>query len=114
MPEWRYVRRGSIRRTYRSSCATRWHLPFCGGLIPPIVLARAQVHAPSPALYGTTMGLVIQVVSIGQFVGPPAMAALVAATGDWQSGAWLTVIACVLGFSTAPMLRYLDRRAGLV
>jgi predicted MFS family arabinose efflux permease len=89
-------------------------LPFCGGLIPPIVLARAQVHAPSPALYGTTMGLVIQVISIGQFIGPPTMAALVAATGDWQSGAWLTVIACALGFSTAPMLRRLDRRAGLV
>jgi predicted MFS family arabinose efflux permease len=89
-------------------------LPFCGGLIPPIVLARAQVHAPSPALYGTTMGLVIQVISIGQFIGPPTMAALVAATGDWQSGAWLTVIACALGFSTAPMLRHLDRRAGLV
>lgn len=89
-------------------------LPFCGGLIPPIVLARAQVHAPSPALYGTTMGLVIQVISIGQFIGPPVMAALVAASGNWQSGAWLTVIACALGFSTAPMLRRLDRRAGLV
>lgn len=89
-------------------------LPFCGGLIPPIVLARAQVHAPSPALYGTTMGLVIQVISFGQFIGPPIMAALVAASGNWQSGAWLTVIACVLGFSTAPMLRRLDRRAGLV
>lgn len=89
-------------------------LPFCGGLVPPIVLARAQVHAPSPALYGTTMGLVIQVLSVGQFIGPPVMAALVASTGDWQSGAWLTVIACALGFSTAPMLRRLDRRAGLV
>ena len=89
-------------------------LPFCGVLSPPIVLARAQVHAPSPALYGTTMGLVIQVVSIGQFVGPPAMAALIAASGDWQSGAWLTVIACAIGLSTAPMLRHLDRRAGLV
>lgn len=100
--------------TFELRYALALALPFCGGLIPPIVLARAQVHAPSPALYGTTMGLVIQVVSIGQFVGPPAMAALVAATGDWQSGAWLTVIACVLGFSTAPMLRYLDRRAGLV
>lgn len=89
-------------------------LPFCGGLIPPIVLARAQVHAPSPALYGTTMGLVIQVISFGQFIGPPIMAALVAASGNWQSGAWLTVFACALGFSTAPMLRRLDRRAGLV
>ena len=56
----------------------------------------------------------IQVISICQFIGPPAMAALVSATGDWQSGAWLTVIACAIGFATAPMLRHLDRRAGLV
>jgi hypothetical protein len=42
------------------------------------------------------------------------MAALVSATGHWQSGAWLTVIACAIGFATAPMLRHLDRRAGLV
>lgn len=89
-------------------------LPFFGGFIPPIVLARAQIHAPSAALYGTTVGLVIQVISICQFIGPPAMAALVAASGDWQSGAWLTVVACVVGLSTAPMLRRLDRRAGLV
>jgi len=89
-------------------------LPFFGGFIPPIVLARAQVFAPSAALYGTTVGLVIQVISLCQFVGPPAMAALVSATGDWQSGAWLTVLACAIGFATAPMLRHLDRRAGLV
>lgn len=89
-------------------------LPFFGGFIPPIVLARAQVHAPSAALYGTTVGLVIQVISLCQFVGPPAMAALVAASGDWQSGAWLTVIACIVGLATAPLLRVLDRRVGLV
>lgn len=89
-------------------------LPFFGGFIPPIVLARAQVHAPSPALYGTTVGLVIQVISIGQLIGPPIMAALVAASGNWQSGAWLTVTACGLGLVTAILLRNLDRRAGLV
>ena len=66
-------------------------LPFFGGLVPPIVLARAQVHAPSPALYGTTFGLVIQMVSLGQFIGPPALATLVAASGNWQSGAWAPV-----------------------
>lgn len=89
-------------------------LPFFGGFVPPIVLARAQVHAPSAALYGTTVGLVIQVISFCQFVGPPAMAALVASSGNWQSGAWLTVAACLIGLSTAPMLRRLDRRSGLV
>lgn len=89
-------------------------LPFFGGFIPPIVLARAQVHAPSPALYGTTVGLVIQVISFGQLIGPPIMAALVATSGNWQSGAWLTVSACGVGFVTAILLRNLDRRAGLV
>ncbi|MGB0629812.1 MAG: CynX/NimT family MFS transporter [Alphaproteobacteria bacterium] len=89
-------------------------LPFFGGFIPPIVLARAQVHAPSAALYGTTIGLVIQVISIGQLIGPPIMAALVALSGNWQSGAWLTVTACGLGFVSAFLLRNLDRRAGLV
>ena len=89
-------------------------LPVFGGFIPPIVLARAQVHAPSAALYGTTVGLVIQVISIGQLIGPPIMAALIAASGDWQSGAWLTVSACCLGLLTAILLRNLDRRAGLV
>ena len=88
-------------------------LPFFGGLIPPIVLSRIQAHAPSPVLYGTAVGLVLQVVSIGQFVGPPVMAALVATSGNWQSGAWLTVAACAAGLGAAAALRHLDRRAGL-
>ena len=97
----------AARRRFEASQAA-------SGPRPPIVLARAQVYAPSAALYGTTVGLVIQVISLCQFIGPPAMAALVSATGHWQSGAWLTVIACAIGFATAPMLRHLDRRAGLV
>ena len=96
----------------RYGLALAW--PFFGGFIPPIVLARAHVHAPSAALYGTTVGLVIQVISIGQLIGPPIMAALVSASGSWQSGAWLTVTACGLGLVTAILLRNLDRRAGLV
>lgn len=85
-------------------------LPFFGGFVPPTVLARAEAHAPSPALYGMTVGLIVQVISIGQLIGPPALAALVARSGNWQSGAWLTVGACATGFLTALALRRLDRR----
>jgi len=38
----------------------------------------------------------------------------VAQSGNWQSGAWLTVSACAIGFGTAFLLRNLDRRTGLV
>lgn len=86
-------------------------LPFFGGFVPPTVLSRAEAHAPSPALYGMTVGLIVQVISIGQLIGPPALAALVARSGDWQSGAWLTVGACATGFLMALALRRLDRRA---
>ena len=65
-------------------------------------------------LYGKTVDLVIEVVSIGQLIGPPIMATLVATTGNRQSGAWLTVASCGLGLITAFLLDILDRRAGLV
>ena len=85
-------------------------LPFFGGFVPPTVLSRAEAHAPSPALYGMTVGLIVQVISVGQLIGPPALAALVARSGNWQSGAWLTVGACAIGFLTALALRRLDRQ----
>ena len=85
-------------------------LPFFGGFVPPTVLSRAEAHAPSPALYGVTVGLIVQVISIGQLIGPPVLAALVARSGNWQSGAWLTVGACATGFLTALALRRLDRQ----
>lgn len=85
-------------------------LPFFGGFVPPTVLSRAEAHAPSPALYGMTVGLIVQVISVGQLIGPPALAALVARSGNWQSGAWLTVGACAIGFLMALALRRLDRR----
>ena len=85
-------------------------LPFFGGFVPPTVLSRAEAHAPSPALYGMTVGLIVQVISVGQLIGPPALAALVARSGNWQSGAWLTVGACAIGFLMALALRRLDRQ----
>tara|TARA_B100000676_G_scaffold311559_1_gene381880 strand:+ start:1285 stop:1425 length:141 start_codon:yes stop_codon:yes gene_type:complete len=42
------------------------------------------------------------------------MATLVATTGNWQSGPWLTVASCGLGLIIAFLLGILDRRAGLV
>jgi predicted MFS family arabinose efflux permease len=61
-----------------------------GGLLPTSVLGAAPVFAPRPALVGTTAGLIMQGSNLGQTVGPPAVAALVSASGSWSSAPiWL-------------------------
>jgi predicted MFS family arabinose efflux permease len=85
-------------------------LPFVGGLVPPAVLARAPAHAPSPALASTAIGLVVQVISLGQLIGPPALAALVAGSGAWGAAVWLTSAAAGVGILAALIIRRLERR----
>jgi MFS family permease len=85
-------------------------LPFAGGFIPPAVLARAPAHAASPALATATVGLIVQIISLGQLVGPPALAALVAGSGNWRSAVWLTSASAGLGIAMSLALRTLDRR----
>lgn len=84
-------------------------LPFCGGVIPPAVLDRVPRHAASPALIATTIGWVIQVVSLGQLLGPPALAALVAGAESWQAAVPLTAGAAVVGLLAAGALWALER-----
>lgn len=59
-------------------------LSAVGGLIPGSLMAGAAFHAPTPALLGTTTGLMMQGANLGQMLTPPAVAALVAATGRWD------------------------------
>jgi predicted MFS family arabinose efflux permease len=86
-------------------------LPFSGGMVPPAVLDRTPVHAVSPALVATAIGLIIQIVSIGQLVGPPILAALVTHASSWQSASWLTVTTALIGLIAAWLLRSFDIRA---
>jgi hypothetical protein len=85
-------------------------LPFTGGLIPPAILAHAPSHAASPAMVATTMGLIIQFISVGQMLGPPLIAAMVTAAGSWAGATNLTVSCAVIGLIAAVALWRLDRR----
>lgn len=69
---------------------------FFGGFLPSSVLGAAPVFSPSPAQIGTTNGLLVQGSHLGQFSGPPLVAAAVAFFGGWQAGAWIFA-----GFGTA-------------
>jgi predicted MFS family arabinose efflux permease len=89
-------------------------LPFSGGMVPPAVLDRTPVHAVSPALIATAIGLIIQIVSIGQLLGPPVLAALVTDGASWQSATWLTATTAIVGLIAALILRSYEAHAGQI
>jgi MFS family permease len=66
-----------------------------GGLIPATLFALAVRLAPSEGTLSTTVGWVQQWSALGQFAGPPLVAAVASATGDWQ-WTWLATGACSL------------------
>jgi MFS family permease len=74
---------------------------FFGGFLPSSVLGAAPVFSPTPAQIGATNGLLVQGSHLGQFMGPPLVAAAVAFLGGWQAGAWIfgTCGAAVIVFS---------------
>ena len=67
-----------------------------GGLIPATLFALAVRLAPSEATLSTTVGWVQQWSALGQFAGPPLVAAVASATGGWQ-WTWLATGACSVG-----------------
>jgi len=72
-------------------------LSFVGGLIPTAVLSSSLVLARSPRQIGTLQGLFMQCANLAQFVGPPLIAALVAASGRWSDALYVTGAAAITG-----------------
>jgi len=70
---------------------------FAGGLIPAAVMASSTVLARDPQQIGTLQGLYMQGAQIGQFIGTPLIAAVVAATGRWPAAQWVTLPAALGG-----------------
>jgi MFS transporter, CP family, cyanate transporter len=66
-----------------------------GGLIPGTLFSLAVRLAPSDRTVSTTVGWMQQWSSIGQFAGPPLVAWMAGAAGDWQ-WTWLVTGACAM------------------
>jgi len=64
-----------------------------GGLIPATLFAMAVRFAPSEGTLSTTVGWVQQWSALGQFAGPPLVAAVAGTSGDWQ-WTWVVTGAC--------------------
>jgi predicted MFS family arabinose efflux permease len=72
-------------------------LSFIGGLIPAAVMSSSTVLARQPSQIGVLQGLIMQGSQLGQFVGTPLIAAVVAATGEWGSARWVTGSVALIG-----------------
>lgn len=66
-----------------------------GGLIPATLFALAVRVAPGEGAMASTIGWVQQWSSLGQFAGPPLVAAVASAAGGWQF-TWVATGACSL------------------
>ncbi|NYT64388.1 MFS transporter [Alcaligenaceae bacterium] len=72
-----------------------------GGLIPAVLFILAVQFSPSQKTTPSTIGLVQQCNSIGQFVGPPVVALVATAVGGWH-WTWVVTACCaVLGIVLA-------------
>ena len=82
---------------------------FIAGFLPPAIFSSAPVHASTPHRIATTNGLFVQGSSLGQLVGPPALAAVVT-TWSWEAAPWMIAIVACLGVILAVSFRATEVR----
>jgi MFS family permease len=81
-----------------------------GGLVPAAALAAPPVYAPSPARVGLLSGLMVTATGLGQFLGPPLLAAARARSGDWAGTTAVLASLAIVALGCAALSRRFERR----
>ncbi|KPU92519.1 MFS transporter [Variovorax paradoxus] len=68
---------------------------LAGGMVPATLFLLGVRFAPGPATVSTTVGLMQQASSLGQFLAPPAVAWVAHRVGGWH-WTWVATLACSL------------------
>lgn len=84
---------------------------YGAGIIPAAVFSSPHAYARSGAQVASLQGLLMQWSNLGQFVGPPAVAALVAATGRWDAAAWVLGACAACAAVCGQVVSRIERRA---
>jgi MFS family permease len=66
---------------------------LAGGMIPATLFMLSIRLAPSPSTVSTTVGMMQQASSLGQFIAPPVVAWIAHRAGGWQ-WTWVVTLAC--------------------
>jgi predicted MFS family arabinose efflux permease len=69
---------------------------FGGGAIPAATFARAAAMPLSPSSRAAAIGLLVQGAAIGQFAGPPVLAAVIGEAGAWSNAPLYTTGCAVI------------------
>jgi len=83
-----------------------------GGLVPGTLFAIAVRLAPDGNTVATTIGWMQQWSALGQFMGPPLVAALAVSMGGWSSSWWFTGACSLAGGGVALWIARLWVRQG--
>jgi predicted MFS family arabinose efflux permease len=86
---------------------------YLAGVTPPATFTSTQAYARSPSQVATLQGLIMQVSNLGQLLGPPAVAAVVSATGRWADAVYVMLAAAALGFACGVAVARHERRVPL-
>ena len=82
----------------------------CGGLVPGTLFSLAVRVAPSDRSVATTVGWMQQLLSVGQFCGPPLVAWVAVQAGGWHWTWGVTGSAALIGILLATRIAALTRR----
>ena len=85
---------------------------FIGGAIPAAVLTSPQQYARSAGQVGGLQGLIMQGSNIGQLIAPPAVAAVVSATGHWDAAGYVIGAAAACAAACGVAVSRIERSAG--
>ena len=84
-----------------------------GGMVPATLFLLGVRLAPGPSTVSTTVGLMQQASSLGQFLAPPAVAWMAHRVGGWH-WTWTATLACSLvGMTIARRLGRIRPAAGM-
>ena len=84
---------------------------YFSGAIPAVAFGAAQSYARSQSQVASLQGLMMQGSNLGQFVGPPAIAAAVSVGGRWGDAVYVMVAAAALTLACGLAVARDERRA---
>ena len=80
------------------------------GLLPAACLEGGAAHAPGQAQVAMASGFVAQGAALGSVLGPPLLAAVTSALGDWESAWWIMLVCPGLGLAVVAGVWRADAR----